>query len=344
MKIEIIGCGYIGIINAYILSKSHQVTLVDNDPKRINLMIQKKPLFDETNFDWKEFYSRVSVGQAGLKSDAAIFCVNAEIYSTGYDISNLENALNMNSSPLQIVRTTLGAVEARQIAEHFPNIVYWPEFLREGSALADFVTDPNFLYINGTDTSEETLKQIVGMYSIIKDLPTLATVKSVSNFFRALKVSFANQLGEMLTQLGVDIEQFFEIFLCLRGNADHRYLKPGAPYGGLCLPKETEYVANLLSHNFSSVENLARVTQNLNNALIKNKCDELLNTGITEISIKHFAFKKGTSDLRNSPTIELAEQLSKKIPVFDIDGSSLGKYPVRDEEDAKVIFDGWSSW
>ena len=65
---------------------------------------------------------------------------------------------------------------------------------------------------------------------------------------------------------------------------------------------------------------------------------------MTELSIKNFSFKKGTSDLRNSPTIDLANQISKYIPVYDIDGSSLGKYPYKDEKEAVAIFDGWNSW
>ena len=263
MKIEVVGCGYIGMINAYILSKTHDVSLVDINNEKLQLIRQKKPLFEETNFDWENFYSRISIGPFDDGSDAAIFCVNAEITQSGYDTSSLEQALVSNNSQLQIVRTTLGATEATRITNLFPEICYWPEFLREGSALEDFLSDPNFVYTNGSSAYPAKLASIIGSFNSVNDLPMLASVKSISNYFRALKVSFANQIGTILEKQNVDIEQFFNIFLSLRGNADHRYLRPGTPFGGLCLPKETEYVSNLLMEVFSASENLALVTQKL---------------------------------------------------------------------------------
>lgn len=348
MNIVVYGAGYIGCVNANCLSSNHDhdVTLVEVDKNKLKQMDEAQPLFYEKDFDWDSFYQRVKVtSQVQVDPvDVAVVCINCEVTSDGYNISGLYSIIDSlkDTNTDIFIRSTVGpqeisAIKARSASR---KITYWPEFLREGSALADFRSDKDYFGVIG-QSSEQTIRKIESItndYAMMKSAETLSMVKTYSNFYRALKVSFGNSVGQILNRKNLDESEFYDVFLSLRGNCDHLYLRPGDPFGGFCLPKETAYVASQFSTIFGNESNLAKCALSLNDEMIDKAVEKILNSNVKSLGVLHFPFKKGTSDLRDSPTMKVATILSRHIMVYDLDGSSAGNFAEAKLADVDAVF------
>jgi len=327
MKVQVLGSGYIGSVNAFCLMHRAEVSVFDVDPFKQAKFESKTPLFQETNFDWDMFFNRITFEKLDAP-DAIIVCVNAPVEGNGYNLTNILQILEEHSSLPVILRSTLGPQEIDVLSrvEH-KCLYYWPEFLREGSAISDFLRDENFLSMITGTKRREVVQSIIGDFTMLSDAKAAESVKFLSNYYRALKVSFGNQVGVLLDQYDVDQDAFFDVFFRLRGNCDAMYLRPGPPFGGLCLPKETEMAQGMIAQHFGLEANLAATVARVNEVMIQRKVELIVASGAKRVGISEFSFKAGTSDLRNSPTIALGMALDQHLEVFDLDGSSKGSFP-----------------
>ena len=190
-----------------------------------------------------------------------------------------------------------------------------PEFMREGSALRDFA-NPAYTLV-GCDT-QETAHLLKRVYSYVRapfiqtGLETAETVKYVSNAFHALKVCFANEIGDACDAFGSDAQEVMRIFaMDNKLNISEAYLRPGFAFGGSCLPKDLKALLYALRHANVAAPLLDAVLPS-NSAQIQQAVDAVLNSGRKRIGIHGLAFKSGTDDLRESPMVVLAETLIGK--------------------------------
>jgi GDP-mannose 6-dehydrogenase len=198
-----------------------------------------------------------------------------------------------------------------------------PEFLREGSAIEDF-ENPPFTLIGQVDKRAGDV--LAALYAhihapVFRTTPdTACMVKYASNAFHALKATFANEVGQLCKQQGVDSTQVMGIFCQdTKLNISSRYLRPGFAFGGSCLPKDLHALLYLGRHGDLQLPVLESILPS-NDLQIQKAVDLILGDNRRRVGIVGLSFKSGTDDLRESPVVELVETLSGKgleVRIYD---------------------------
>ncbi|HYO92629.1 MAG TPA: nucleotide sugar dehydrogenase, partial [Pyrinomonadaceae bacterium] len=202
-----------------------------------------------------------------------------------------------------------------------------PEFLREGTSLKDFYAPPFTLI--GAD-EEDVAASVRRLYSNI-EAPLYVTgiraaemVKYACNCFHALKVSFANEIGNICKALGIDSHEVMDVFCQDKKlNLSPYYLKPGFAFGGSCLPKDLRAITYKAREVDVEVPVLSSILQS-NRRQVERAYEMILQTGRKRIGVLGFSFKAGTDDLRESPMVSLIEMLIGKgmqLSIYDRDVS-----------------------
>jgi len=190
-----------------------------------------------------------------------------------------------------------------------------PEFLREGTALKDFRKPP--LTLVGHNHAADA-SGTIALYQAI-DAPLVSTsirvaemMKYTSNTWHAVKVCFANEIGNLCKRLGVDSHEVMDIF-CRdeKLNLSPYYLKPGFAFGGSCLPKDVRALQYRAKQEDLDLPMISQILPS-NELQIKHALDQVMETGKKQIGLLGFSFKAGTDDLRESPIVILAEALLGK--------------------------------
>jgi GDP-mannose 6-dehydrogenase len=207
------------------------------------------------------------------------------------------------------------------------DVCFNPEFLREGSSLKDFYAPPFTLI--GADTDGVTATTS-GLYSGVKaplytvSVKAAEMVKYACNCFHALKVSFANEIGNICKGLSIDSHEVMEVFCQdLKLNLSPYYLKPGFAFGGSCLPKDLRALSYKSKELDLETPVLSAILQS-NKRQIERAIEMVLATKKKRIGVLGFSFKAGTDDLRESPMVTLIETLIGKgmeLVIYDRDVS-----------------------
>jgi GDP-mannose 6-dehydrogenase len=198
-----------------------------------------------------------------------------------------------------------------------------PEFLREGSGVADFY-DPPFVVV-GTDssTTRQALSDLfasLGQETHDVDVPTAEALKYACNAFHAVKITFANEVGRLFSEYGVDARRVMEIF-CEddKLNLSAAYLRPGFAFGGSCLPKDLRALQDLARVAAVDVPLLSATTTS-NEVVVRRVVDRVLATHLQRVCLLGLSFKMHTDDVRESPSLELAERFLGKgldVRIYD---------------------------
>ena len=190
-----------------------------------------------------------------------------------------------------------------------------PEFLREGSAVEDFKSPPKTVI---GELEKESGNILAALYQSIDaplirtDLETAETIKYVDNSWHALKIGFANEIGNLCDSFGVDPEEVMNIFCQDKKlNISPAYLKPGFAFGGSCLPKDLRALSYQAKMHDLELPILSSVLPS-NEMQIARGVRLVIESGNSRIGILGFSFKAGTDDLRESPVIEVIERLIGK--------------------------------
>jgi GDP-mannose 6-dehydrogenase len=203
-------------------------------------------------------------------------------------------------------------------------VCFNPEFLREGSSIKDFYNPP-FTVVGAHD--DKAAGVVTDVYYQHVDAPVIhttikvaETVKLISNAFHALKVTFANEVGNLCKQYHADSHAVMDIF-CRDNklNISSAYLKPGFAFGGSCLPKDLKALL-YLGRQFNIKLPVLEAILPSNDLQVKNGLDMVIQTGKKKVGVLGFSFKAGTDDLRYSPQVELIERLIGKgyqVKLFD---------------------------
>jgi GDP-mannose 6-dehydrogenase len=190
-----------------------------------------------------------------------------------------------------------------------------PEFLREGSGLADFFAPP-FIVVGTADPRVgSALTELFGFLTTevqVVDVSTAEALKYACNAFHATKVSFANEMGRIFRYYSVDSREVMRLFCQDTSlNISPYYLRPGFAFGGSCLPKDLRSVMHLARANNTDLPLLAG-TLATNELIVRDVVDRVIEGAGREIALLGLSFKSATDDLRESPSVELAERLIGK--------------------------------
>jgi GDP-mannose 6-dehydrogenase len=353
MKVSVFGLGYVGSVSAAMLaSDGHDVIGVDLNPDKVAAINAGaspivEPGLGEALQDvvrQGRLRATTSTEDAVRNSEISLICVGTPSRRNGsLDLGYVERVAGEIGSALRevdhyhvvVVRSTvlpgtthdivIPALESgsgKTYGEGF-GVSMNPEFLREGTALKDFRHPPLTLigHNHAADASGTT-----ALYAGL-DAPVVATsirtaemIKYTSNTWHALKVCFANEIGNLCKRLGVDSHDVMDIF-CKDDqlNLSPYYLKPGFAFGGSCLPKDVRALQYRAKETDVEMPVISSILAS-NRLQVLTAVDQILDTGRTNIGLLGFSFKAGTDDLRESPLVTLAEALigkGLKLRIYD---------------------------
>jgi GDP-mannose 6-dehydrogenase len=348
MKVAVFGLGYVGSVTAACLAANgHDVWGVDVDTAKVGPITQGhspvvEPGLDELVADGVaagRLHATTDPRLALERADVSLICVGTPSTQAGSTdltyirraVRDIAEAASVVVPPASgfhsiVVRSTVppGTVDevvARVLAEvPAPEDLTFgtamcPEFLREGSGLADFY-DPPFVVVGTHNprvgTALTDLFGFLGTEVQLVDVRTAEALKYACNAFHATKVSFANEMGRIFRHYGVDSREVMRIFVQDTSlNISPYYLKPGFAFGGSCLPKDLRSVLHLARVNNTDLPLLAG-TLATNERTVSDVVDRVVAGPGREIALLGLSFKHATDDLRESPNVELAERLIGK--------------------------------
>ncbi len=355
MKISVFGLGYVGCVSAACFARDgHDVLGVDVNPNKVDTINSGRSPIVEPGMS-ESITEAVGSGRLKATTDSAkaidgsevsLVCVGTPSNANGsLDLryvtrvcAEIGASLNSkNSRHLVVIRSTMlpGTIESivkpalekssgKSGGSDF-GICINPEFLREGTSLKDFYAPP-FTLIGADDP--QTAEIVSSLYASI-DAPLFVTpvrtaemIKYVCNCFHALKVTFANEIGNICKALSVDSHEVMDIFCRdTKLNLSSYYLRPGFAFGGSCLPKDLRAMNYKAKELDLEVPVLAAILPS-NRRQIESAVDMVIRTGKKRIGVLGFSFKAGTDDLRESPIVTLIETLIGKgyqLLIYDRD-------------------------
>jgi GDP-mannose 6-dehydrogenase len=213
-------------------------------------------------------------------------------------------------------------ISGKKPGEDF-TVVSNPEFLREGTAVLDFLNPPYTLIGTSDTRGLEVMRRVYGHIDapILRvDTKIAELIKYINNSFHALKICFANEIGSICKALDVDSHKLMETFsLDTKLNISPRYLKPGFAYGGSCLPKDLRALCAIAHDHYLKCPVLENIEPS-NETQKSRVFDRILEFGRQRIGFFGLSFKEGTDDLRSSPIVDILEKLLGKgfdIKIYD---------------------------
>ena len=360
LSISVFGMGYVGSVSAACFAHvGHKVTGVDVSPAKVEMMAAgRSPIIEARMSELVEeghrsgmLHATTDAAEAVRNSEISFVCVGTPSLRSGkLDLGYVERVVHeigialqkKNSYHVIVLRSTVlpGTTESlviptlekasgRRAGIDFA-VCYNPEFMREGSAVADFLQPP-YTVLGAQDPKHLILAR--QLYSTISS-PVFETsiavaemVKYVCNAFHAVKIGFANEVGSLCKSLGVDAEAVTKIYTAdTKLNISPAYLSPGFAFGGSCLPKDLRALGHRAKELDLALPLLESVLPS-NAQHIDRAVEAVLRTNKRKIAFLGLSFKPGTDDLRESPQVQMIKRLlgeGCQVRVWDRD-VSLGR-------------------
>src|SRR5215469_1203591 len=359
-SISVFGLGYVGTVTAACLShKGNQVLGVDLNRSKVEAMgAGRSPVVEprvsdliaECNHACR-LHATSDAEAAVLQTEISFLCVGTPSLRNGkLDLGHIEPVCQQiggalkkkNSFHLVVLRSTVlpGTAETlvvpvlerasgKRMGTEF-GVCVNPEFMREGTAVADFM-EPSMTVIGSVDANHSAVLRELYAWAPGRLFETsfrsAEMVKYVCNAWHAVKVSFANEMGTLAKTLGVDAEAVIEIFTAdNKLNISPSYLKPGFAFGGSCLPKDVRAM-NYRAKELDLKLPLFEAILASNEVHLQRAVEMVLETGKKKIAIIGLSFKAATDDLRESPQVQLVKRLlgeGRQVRIWD-DNVSMGR-------------------
>jgi UDPglucose 6-dehydrogenase len=360
MRVTVVGCGYVGLVAAACFAElGHTVTNVDNDEAKVTALNAGDPLIHEDylrelilRHHGKRLLFSSDLAAAVRQSQIVVIAVGTPADSSGEaDLSFVETvtreiAAAMNSHTIIVEKSTVPIHTNQWIQRAMIlngcsisdfEVVSNPEFLREGTAVTDFLYPDRIIVGCRSDNSSRIMKELYaplmdGSYGRRPDAvpppddavanplyletspETAELIKHASNAFLAMKISFINAVSAIAESAGADIEGV-RVGMGSDKRIGMRFLHPGIGYGGSCFPKDVsafQYLAQSCGFNFTLLDEVQRI----NDGQLKRFVDKVRKTLWTikgkRLAVLGLAFKSGTDDVRESPAINVIRELLKR--------------------------------
>ena len=341
MKLSIYGLGYVGCVLAICLKKmGHDVLGVDIVSEKVDLINSGKLPFIEPDLEEMNnseysgsFLATTDSVKAVIESELSFICVGTpSTASAGADLNQVSSTIreigkaikSKNAKHLLVVRSTIppGTVEElilpilideiglRENTDF--SVSFYPEFLREGTAIADLL-EPS-LNIIGTmdgfpiDVLEAIFSEVEKPF-IVTDIKTAEMLKYSCNAFHGLKVAFANEIGALSKSMKISGEEVMNLLTKdTLLNLSPYYLRPGFAYGGSCIPKELRAIENIAKENGLDLELIKAISES-NDSHIDRLVSLIESLNSEKIGFLGITFKPDTDDTRESPILEAIHRL-----------------------------------
>ena len=360
MRICLIGCGYVGSVTGVCLADlGHEIRIVDTDESKVALLNSGKTPIYEPDLErlLQENRQRISATAdtrtAVLNSDITFICVgtpsnpdgsinldyvlsasrevgNALCDTSGYHVVIVKSTV-LPGTTTGLVKDILEQASGKKAFLDF-GLASNPEFLREGSAVEDFLR-PDRIVVGVSDPrSQQVLEELYADFTcpkLFSSIPVAEMIKYVSNAFLATKISFANEIGNICKKQGIDTEEVF------RGvGMDHRinpaFFRSGIGFGGSCFPKDVRALiarAQELGVNPKILRNVAEVNEEQPLKFITLLEKHVPDPRGKKIGVLGLAFKPDTDDIRDSRAILVVEKLLQKgATVLAYDPMAMGNF------------------
>jgi UDPglucose 6-dehydrogenase len=350
MKVTIIGAGHVGLVTGACLAElGNEIICADHDTQKIEMLKKGKISFYEPGLD-ELVHANTAEGRLSFYSDTnsaisesqiIFICVGTPPLETGEaDLSaikklSLQIAKSLDGYKLIVEKSTIpvktGEWLFSEIEKNSPkgadfDVASNPEFLREGSAVYDFM-HPNRIII-GT-SSQRAMSYLVQLFSplnapvLITDINSAELIKHASNSFLAMKISFINAVANVCERTGADVVQVAK-GMGLDVRIGENFLKPGIGYGGSCFPKDVSAfikIAEKLGFDFKLLEEVKNINESQRAHFLKRVEEAIGGFENKTIALLGLSFKPDTDDLREAPAVYIIKELLKNkvkdIRAFD---------------------------
>ncbi len=360
MRISVIGCGYVGLVSGACLSAiGHHVLCTDNDASKIDaLNAGHIPIYEEgldkvirAAREAGRLAFTTDVAEAVRAGDAIFICVGTPPLEDGdADLSAIENvariiALEARSPKLVIEKSTVPVQTGKQVKRALEvygrthgvkfSVASNPEFLREGTAVEDFL-HPDRIVLGVEDAdAEQQLREIYrpildGSVNcpvhdgacpprpapklVVTTINSAELIKHASNSFLAMKISYANLIADLCERLGANVEEVTHA-MGMDPRIGPQFLRAGLGFGGFCLPKDVQAFIRLAERanvDFSLLREVELVNKRRIDAFVERVRRALWIVKDKQIGVLGLAFKANTDDIRFSPAMEVIGKLSKE--------------------------------
>jgi UDPglucose 6-dehydrogenase len=341
MDITVIGAGYVGqVVTACLASFDHTVTVYDIDHDKLDSLEQGKPTIHEPGLDslvkqgrQKEtLIPEADLSEATTDADAVFLCVGTPPSQDGsvnldYHYAAVDELKPFVDDTPVIIKSTVPPGTADQTRQRLDTAVYNnPEFLKEGSAVQDFL-QPDRVVIGGQNERRAEDLATKVYHNIVDDAELYVTdnasaelIKYASNAFLATKISYANELARLCDEVGADIDDV-TTGMALDDRIKDAFFGAGAGYGGSCFPKDTKALiehAKSLGEDMHIVQATEDVNHEQRQRIINAVEQRLDSVDDATIGVLGTAFKPDTDDIRGSPAIDIVEHFQSQAGLVKV--------------------------